>query len=138
MNFFSRVVIISSISGRTPRPTVGPYCVSKHAVEAYADVIRYFNGFDQIITVLWQTRINWFQCLRAFIGAWLLHHKHYTNRYKWFGRGLGTTRRRNKEGVWKRVLWWLWVVFKILNEICIFDFQTRIPDSLVYPTALMI
>ncbi|CAI4233087.1 unnamed protein product [Auanema sp. JU1783] len=36
-----RVVIISSISGRTPRPTVGPYCVSKHAVEAYADVIRH-------------------------------------------------------------------------------------------------
>ena len=36
-----RVVIISSISGRTPRPTVGPYCVSKHAVEAYADVIRF-------------------------------------------------------------------------------------------------
>ncbi|CAJ0566951.1 unnamed protein product, partial [Mesorhabditis spiculigera] len=30
-----------SISGRTPRPTVGPYCVSKHAVEAYADVIRH-------------------------------------------------------------------------------------------------
>uniref|UniRef100_A0A1I7TRF7 Retinol dehydrogenase n=1 Tax=Caenorhabditis tropicalis TaxID=1561998 RepID=A0A1I7TRF7_9PELO len=36
-----RIVIISSISGRTPRPTVGPYCVSKHAVEAYADVIRH-------------------------------------------------------------------------------------------------
>ncbi|CAB3399448.1 unnamed protein product [Caenorhabditis bovis] len=36
-----RVVIISSVSGRTPRPTVGPYCVSKHAVEAYADVIRH-------------------------------------------------------------------------------------------------
>ncbi|CAJ0938319.1 unnamed protein product, partial [Mesorhabditis belari] len=36
-----RIVIISSISGRTPRPMVGPYCVSKHAVEAYADVIRH-------------------------------------------------------------------------------------------------
>ncbi|PAV84404.1 hypothetical protein WR25_19993 [Diploscapter pachys] len=36
-----RVVIIASVSGRTPRPTVGPYCVSKHAVEAYGDVIRH-------------------------------------------------------------------------------------------------
>uniref|UniRef100_A0A914UMU7 Uncharacterized protein n=1 Tax=Plectus sambesii TaxID=2011161 RepID=A0A914UMU7_9BILA len=36
-----RVVMIASVSGRTPRPTVGPYCVSKHALEAYGDVIRH-------------------------------------------------------------------------------------------------
>jgi len=36
-----RIVVIASVSGRTPRPNVGPYCVSKHAVEAYADVIRH-------------------------------------------------------------------------------------------------
>lgn len=35
-----RIVNMGSISGRTASPFVGPYCASKHAVEALTDVLR--------------------------------------------------------------------------------------------------
>lgn len=35
-----RIVNMGSISGRTASPFIGPYCASKHAVEAVTDVMR--------------------------------------------------------------------------------------------------
>jgi len=35
-----RIVNIGSIAGRSVAPMVGPYCMSKHAVEALSDVLR--------------------------------------------------------------------------------------------------
>ena len=36
-----RIVTVASVYGRVPGPGVGPYVVSKFAVEAYCDAIRY-------------------------------------------------------------------------------------------------
>ncbi len=37
----TRIVNIGSIAGKVPQPFMGPYCASKHAVEALTDSMRY-------------------------------------------------------------------------------------------------
>ena len=35
-----RIITVSSLSGRITSPFMGPYCISKYAVEAYSDALR--------------------------------------------------------------------------------------------------
>lgn len=36
-----RIVNVSSSLGRAVTPFLGPYCISKHGIEAFSDVLRY-------------------------------------------------------------------------------------------------
>jgi len=48
-----RIVNVSSITGKFPMPTIGPYSVSKYAVAAYTDIIRAeLAQFGIIVSVL--------------------------------------------------------------------------------------
>ncbi len=38
-----RIVTVASIYGRVPQAGIGPYVVSKYAVEGYCDVLRYIS-----------------------------------------------------------------------------------------------
>ena len=48
---------MSSCAGRVPGPGMGPYFMSKHAVEAYSDTIRFCDYLFTLIIVTLFKRI---------------------------------------------------------------------------------
>lgn len=46
-----RIVLLSSFWGSFGAPSLGPYCVSKFGVEAYAQSLRYFSTNSNVTTL---------------------------------------------------------------------------------------